>query len=82
MMDIVWLPTVESRVLSWTPAAAEYQIPRVAKLRHMSKDQLREWIDLNTEIRQFGILSEPRVNVLKLNIALDRSQTSEQSPND
>ncbi len=55
---------------------------RVAKLRRMSEDERRELIGLNTDSRQFGILGEPRVNVLKLNIALDRSQTSEQSPND
>lgn len=55
-----------------SPAAAAYQISRVAKARHMSPDSVREMVDRNTEPRQWGILGEPQINVLKLNLALDR----------
>ena len=51
--------------------AAEYQMERVAKARGGSVEQLRPWVAKYTEGRQFGILGEPRVNVLKLNLALD-----------
>jgi K+-transporting ATPase ATPase C chain len=54
-----------------SPAAAAYQISRVAKARHMSPDRVRELVERYTETRQWGILGEPRVNVLKLNLALD-----------
>jgi potassium-transporting ATPase KdpC subunit len=54
-----------------TPAAAEFQIARVAKARNMSPDALRELVQSNTENRTFGVLGEVRVNVLKLNLALD-----------
>src|SRR5215510_9751617 len=54
-----------------TPAAAEFQLPRVAKERGMTVDQLRELIAKHTEGRQFGFLGEPRVNVLELNLELD-----------
>ena len=54
-----------------SPAAAEYQIPRIAKLRNVSEDKLRALISASTEGRQFGLLGEIRVNVLELNIALD-----------
>jgi potassium-transporting ATPase KdpC subunit len=54
-----------------SPAAAEYQINRVAKARNMKLEQLRALIDANTESRQWGFLGEPRVNVLTLNLALD-----------
>lgn len=52
-------------------AAAEYQMARVAKARGGSVEQLRPWVEKYTEGRQFGILGEPRVHVLKLNLALD-----------
>lgn len=54
-----------------SPAAAEYQVPRVAKLRQISIERLRELVAAATEGRQFGILGEPRVNVLKLNLSLN-----------
>ena len=54
-----------------SPAAAEYQVGRVAKARNLSEDKLRELILSNTEGRSFGVLGESRVNVLRLNLALD-----------
>ena len=53
-------------------AAAAYQISRIAKARHMSPDKVRELVERYTEARQWGVLGEPRVNVLKLNLALDQ----------
>jgi len=55
-----------------SPAAAAYQISRVATARHLSPDSVRELVDRYTEARQWGVLGEPRVNVLKLNLALDQ----------
>jgi K+-transporting ATPase ATPase C chain len=55
-----------------SPASAELQIPRVAAARGMSQDLLRQIVSAHTEGRQFGFLGEPRVNVLKLNLALDQ----------
>jgi K+-transporting ATPase ATPase C chain len=55
-----------------SPAAAEFQVPRVARERHMPEDQLRRLVAGSTEGRQLGFLGEPRVNVLDLNLALDR----------
>jgi len=54
-----------------SPAAAAYQVSRVAKARHMSTDSMRELVERYTEPRQWAVLGEPRVNVLKLNLALD-----------
>ncbi len=52
-------------------AAAEYQIARVAKARRLDENKIREVLQRFTSKRQLGILGEPRVNVLKLNLALD-----------
>ena len=55
-----------------TPASAEFQLPRVAKARGISVEQVQAVLSKHTEGRQFGILGEPRVNVLELNLDLDR----------
>ncbi len=54
-----------------SPAAADFQIPRVARERQMSEDNVKQLVQEHTEGRQFGVLGEPRVNVLELNLALD-----------
>lgn len=54
-----------------TPANAYVQLLRVAKVRGISKDEVKKLVDANTTKRQFGILGEPRINVLKLNMALN-----------
>jgi K+-transporting ATPase ATPase C chain len=56
-----------------SPAAAEFQIARVAKARNMTEDQVRELVSAHTEMPQFGMLGEPRVNVLQLNLAVQRA---------
>ncbi len=54
-----------------TVAAAEYQVPSVAHARRLPQDQVKHLVQAHIEPRQFGILGEPRVNVLELNLALD-----------
>ena len=54
-----------------SPAATDFQVPRVARARHMSETDLRDLVVRHTEARQFGFLGEPRVNVLELNLDLD-----------
>jgi K+-transporting ATPase ATPase C chain len=54
-----------------SPAAAEFQISRVARERRMSEGEVRRLVRKHTEGRQFGLLGEPRVNVLELNLSLD-----------
>ncbi len=53
-----------------SPAAAQYQIPRVARETGLSQAQLAQLVQANTQPRQFGFLGEPRVNVLALNLSL------------
>ncbi|GLQ45053.1 potassium-transporting ATPase KdpC subunit [Dyella lipolytica] len=57
-----------------TPAAAQYQIARVARVRNVSVDQVQKLVTQATQGRQLGLLGEPRVNVLQLNLALDGLQ--------
>ncbi|QTD90697.1 potassium-transporting ATPase subunit KdpC [Burkholderia anthina] len=59
-----------------TPAAAAYQVERVAKARNLTPDAVAQLVAANTTGRQFGVLGEPRVNVLKLNLALDAAQAA------
>ena len=54
-----------------SPAAADYQINRVAKARHIKREKLHDLVEANTEPRLWLLLGEPRVNVLRLNLALD-----------
>jgi K+-transporting ATPase ATPase C chain len=54
-----------------SPAAAEFQIPRVARVRRLSESAVRDLVQKHTRQRDLGLLGEPRVNVLELNLALD-----------
>ncbi len=54
-----------------TPAAADFQVPRIARERKMSEDAVRQFVTKHTEGRQLGFLGEPRVNVVELNLDLD-----------
>ncbi len=57
-------------------ASAEYQINRIAKIRKLDEEILRELVDAYTEDRQWLVFGEPRINVLKLNLALDQQAVS------
>jgi K+-transporting ATPase ATPase C chain len=59
-----------------SPAAALYQVPRVAAQRQLSEAAVRELVMQHIASRQFGLLGEPTVNVLSLNLALDRRNTA------
>jgi K+-transporting ATPase ATPase C chain len=57
-----------------SPAAAQYQLARVARVRNLDPNTVNKLVAEHTEGRQFGILGEPRVNVLELNLALDAAR--------
>jgi len=63
-----------------SPAAADFQVPRVARERRMSEDQVRQIVTAHTEGRQFGFLGEPTVNVLELNLDLDGQKPMAPTP--
>ena len=56
-----------------SPAAAAYQLPRVARVRSLSEDKVRELVRQHTQSAMLGFLGQPRVNVLMLNLALDET---------
>jgi potassium-transporting ATPase KdpC subunit len=58
-----------------SPETALFQVPRIAKARSMPEDRLRDLVNEHTEGRVLGLLGEPRVNVLALNMAMDRAAT-------
>jgi K+-transporting ATPase ATPase C chain len=63
-----------------SPAAASYQVPRVARLRGLKEQDLRKLVAEHTEDRQLGVLGEARVNVLRLNLSLDSLGGARQAP--
>jgi K+-transporting ATPase ATPase C chain len=65
-----------------SPAAAEYQVARVARARRLEEARVRKLVQDETEGRTFGVLGEPRVNVLTLNLALDELDRKQGSPTD
>ncbi|TKW79638.1 MAG: potassium-transporting ATPase subunit C, partial [Bradyrhizobium icense] len=58
-----------------SPEAALFQVPRIAKARNLAEDRVRQLVTENTQGRLAGLLGEPRVNVLALNLALDAATT-------
>ncbi|MCK1407266.1 K(+)-transporting ATPase subunit C [Bradyrhizobium sp. 76] len=56
-----------------SPEAAQFQVPRVAKARNVPEDQVKQLVASNTQGRPLGLIGEPRINVLTLNLALDRA---------
>ena len=72
--DLVELVTTSGSGLDphLSPEGALWQVPRIAKAREVSPERVRAVIDSSIEGRTFGILGEPRVNVLLVNLALDR----------